>query len=56
MTDIKNLRKELRMLRLEQQWLKAKITELKKYSAANKDKIKLLKEEIQKAAPQKPGI
>ena len=56
MTGIKKLRKELRMLRLEQQWLKAKTSELRKYSAINKDKIKLLKEEIQKAAPQKPAI
>jgi len=51
MKDIKELRKEIRMLRLEQQWLKAKALELKAYFASNKDKIKILKEEIQKSKP-----
>jgi len=53
MKDIKELRKEIRMLRLEQQWLKAKALELKAYFASNKDKIKILKEEIQKSKPTK---
>lgn len=51
MKDIKELRKEMRMLRVEQQWLKAKALELKAYFASNKDKIKILKEEIQKSKP-----
>jgi len=52
MKDIKELRKEQRMLRLEQQWLKAKIAELKAYSISNRDKLSLLKAEIQKQKPE----
>ena len=49
MKDIKELRKKLRMLRLEQRWLRAKILELKNYSVSNKDKMKILRAEIQES-------
>ena len=49
MKDIKELRKKLRMLRLEQRWLRAKILELKNYSVSNKNKMKILRAEIQES-------
>ena len=48
MKDIKELRTELRMLKLEQQWLKAKTLELKNHATSTRERISLLRAEIQK--------
>ena len=53
MKDIKELRKEMRMLRLEDQWLKAKADELKASLVSNRHKMKQIRQEIQKSKPTK---
>ena len=53
MKDIKELRKEMRMLRVEQQWLKAKTDELKASLVSNRHRMKHIRQEIQKSKPTK---
>ena len=53
MKDIKELRKEMRMLRVEQQWLKAKTDELKASLVSNRHRMKQIRQEIQKSKPTK---
>ena len=50
--DVQERRKAMRLLRMEQTWLRGKMTEFRASIASNKGKLEQLEKEIQKSKPK----